>query len=203
MAKNDSNSGCGCLIAIIVVCVFAFNKCDSRTGDSVNDRGDSIDTETPYNASDLYRTSTSGVSVREYDEFKNNHLSTGAHPYSNEISINGSSSRINVRTSSGGGDVIAILKKSGYMVKNTYIRAGSSAGFDLPNGTYQIFFYSGNGWNPNKQMANGLTGGFVSNEHFSKDEPQTLNNQILEYELIMQQNGNFMTRASSESEVFN
>ena len=88
------------------------------------------------------------------------------------------------------------------MVRNTYLRAGNSTTFDISNGTYQIFFYYGIGWNPNKEMPNGLTGGFVSAESFSKDEPQTLSDQILEYELIMQKNGNFMTEPSSANEVF-
>jgi hypothetical protein len=47
-----------------------------------------------------------------------------------------------------------------------------------------------------------VKGGFVTKEHFSKDNPQTLNNNILEYELILQENGNFNTRPSSKEEAF-
>ena len=39
-------------------------------------------------------------------------------------------------------------------------------------------------------------------EIFSKDNPQYLDGQILTYELILQQNGNFSTKPSSESEMF-
>ena len=47
-----------------------------------------------------------------------------------------------------------------------------------------------------------LRGGFVSSEHFGKDTPQSLANNILEYELILQQNGNFSTRPSNSEEAF-
>ena len=90
-------------------------------------------------------------------------------------------------------------------MRHAYIKAGSSYTFDLPNGTYQPFFYYGKGWNPGKIMketnAGTLRGGFISNEDFGKDNPQNLSNQILEYELILQQNGNFSTRPSSANEA--
>jgi len=47
-----------------------------------------------------------------------------------------------------------------------------------------------------------LKGGFVTDEHFGKDEPQYLFNNILEYELILQKNGNFSTSPSSKNEAF-
>lgn len=49
---------------------------------------------------------------------------------------------------------------------------------------------------------NGYQGGFVYQETFSKDAPIDLDGQRLEYELILQQNGNFQTKGSSENEVF-
>ncbi len=46
-----------------------------------------------------------------------------------------------------------------------------------------VFFYSGTGWNPNKQMpsssCNSLRGGFVSNESVTKDNYINLYNQIM------------------------
>ncbi len=51
-------------------------------------------------------------------------------------------------------------------------------------------------------MKNGeIKGGFITNEDFGKDEPQYLNNNILEYELILQENGNFSTRPSNPEEA--
>ncbi len=88
------------------------------------------------------------------------------------------------------------------MVCNAYIEAGDSYTFNLPNGYYQVFFYGGKGWNPNKTMPNGIEGGFVANESYSKDNPVSLEYQGLEYELIPQLNGNFTTKQSSAIEIF-
>ena len=41
-----------------------------------------------------------------------------------------------------------------------------------------------------------------SDESFGKDDPQELNNSILEYELILQTNGNFSTIPSNPAEAF-
>ena len=98
------------------------------------------------------------------------------------------------------------IKKSGAVVRHAYIRAANSYSFEVPNGTYQPFFYYGKGWYPEKFMKNtscgALTGGFLTSEHFGKDEPQYLNNNILSYELILQQNGNFSTKPSNQDEAF-
>ena len=47
-----------------------------------------------------------------------------------------------------------------------------------------------------------LKGGFIADEQIGKDSPQSLNNNILEYELILQQNGNFSTTPSNSEEAF-
>jgi hypothetical protein len=102
--------------------------------------------------------------------------------------------------------VIVTIKKNDKVYRHGYIGSGGSYTFEMPNGTYQIFFYYGTGWNPKKEMAQTscgtLTGGFISGENFGKDNPQTLNNNILEYELILQENGNFSTRPSDSDEAF-
>lgn len=51
-------------------------------------------------------------------------------------------------------------------------------------------------------MPNGLKGGFVANESYSKDSPISLEYEGLNYELIPQPNGNFNTQQSSVSEIF-
>lgn len=140
--------------------------------------------------------------TEEDDPYIDNSLSTGAQPYECG-NLHGDASSIEVRTSgSSECDVVVIVKRSGRMVRNAYIKAGGSYKFNLPNGTYQVFFYGGSGWNPNKTMPNGQDGGFVANESYSKDEPVSLNYQGLEYELIPQQDGNFSTEQSSASEIF-
>ena len=144
-----------------------------------------------------------------YDKYINNSLNTGATPYLHLYGKNKSCSgygcsNIKVRTPHNS-DVLVTIKKDDQVVRHAYIKAGSSYTFELPNGSYQPFFYYGKGWNPDKIMketdAGALRGGFISNEHFGKDNPQILSNQILEYELILQQNGNFSTKPSSASEA--
>jgi hypothetical protein len=141
-----------------------------------------------------------------YDRYINNSLSTKATPYSRYYGGNSTCndygcSQIKVRTSNS--DVIVTIKKSDKVVRHAYINSGSSYTFSLPNGTYQTFFYYGKGWNPDKEMKGGeMKGGFVTNESFGKDDPQHLSNNILTYELILQENGNFSTRPSNPDEAF-
>jgi hypothetical protein len=145
------------------------------------------------------------------EQWKNNSLRTGAMPYSN---CYGSSnycngygcSQIKVRTG-GSGDVLVTIKNyNSKVVRHAFIKGGNSYTFEIPDGRYQVFFYSGKGWNPNKKMqsssCNSLRGGFVSNEEVTKDNYIQLNGQIMTYELILQQQGNFSTKPSSKSEAF-
>jgi hypothetical protein len=145
------------------------------------------------------------------EQWKYNYLRTGSMPYA---SCYGSSnycsdwgcSKIKVITG-GNGDVLVSIKNSfGSVVRHAYIRGGNSFTFTLPDGAYQVFFYSGTGWNPNKQMPSfscvHLKGGFVSNEDVTKDNYINLYGQIMTYDLILQQQGNFSTRPSSKNEAF-
>ena len=135
-------------------------------------------------------------------EYIYNSLETGNIPYKNNI-LKGSSSQIRIITSANTDcDLVTIVKKNNLIVRNAYIKGGDEYTFNLPNGTYQVFFYGGKGWKPTKIMNNSIEGGFVTNESFSKDYPVTITNQILEYRLILQSNGNFSTKPSSQSEIF-
>lgn len=144
-----------------------------------------------------------------FEKYINNSLQNGATPYSYCYSSNKSCSdwgcsQIKVQTPYNS-DVLVTIKSSGKVVRHIFIKKGSSYTFEVPNGTYQPFFYYGKGWNPQKVMKEAscgtLKGGFISNEVFGKDSPQSLSNNILEYELILQQNGNFSTRPSNASEA--
>jgi len=144
-----------------------------------------------------------------YDKYINNSLSTGSTPYSYCFGRNSSCSdwgcsQIKVRTPYNS-DVLVTIKKGEKVVRHAFIKGGSSYTFELPNGTYHPFFYYGKGWNPEKVMKQTdcgmLKGGFIANEDFGKDSPQTLSNNILEYELILQQGGNFSTRPSNANEA--
>ena len=145
-----------------------------------------------------------------YDRYIDNSLRTGATPYAycfgsyNSCSDYGCS-QIKVTTPANS-DVLVTIKKNGKVYRHAYINANSSYTFEFPNGSYQTYFYYGKGWNRNKVMkktdCGTLKGGFITNEHFGKDNLQTLNNNILEYQLILQQNGNFSTKPSNSEEAF-
>lgn len=144
------------------------------------------------------------------EQWKYNSLSTGAMPYSycygaSNYCGNYGCSKIAVRT--GGADVLVIIKDgSGDVVRHAYINGGYTFTFNVPDGQYQVFFYSGTGWNPNKFMKSTscgtLHGGFVSGEDVTKDDYISLYSQIMTYELILQQNGNLSTKPSSKDEAF-
>lgn len=139
----------------------------------------------------------------EEDPYYSNSLSTGSSPYTSYGASATDESQISVSTSASSNcDVVVIVKSGGEIARNAYIKAGGSYTFYIPNGRYQVFFYGGKGWNPNKSMPGGLTGGFVANESYSKDSPVDLNYQGLTYELIPQPNGNFSTQQSSANEIF-
>jgi hypothetical protein len=145
------------------------------------------------------------------EQWKFNSLNTGSMPYA---SCYGSSNYCpgrncsGIRVITGGlGDVVVTIKNSfGDVVRHAYIEGGSSFTFDVPDGSYQVFFYSGSGWNPNKMMPSSscsyLHGGFVSNEDVTKDNSISLFGQIMTYELILQEEGNFNTEPSSKNEAF-
>lgn len=146
--------------------------------------------------------SNESSTTQEESPYINNQLSTGDTPYPC-TGISGRQSQIEVKTGGGSeSDVIVIIKRDNIIVRNAYIVSGDSYTFNLPNGSYQVFFYGGKGWNPEKNMPSGVSGGFVANESFSKDEPITLKHQSLVYELILQRDGNFSTEPSSADEMF-
>jgi len=142
-----------------------------------------------------------------YNKYIHNSLDTGATPYYKYYGGNPSChtygcSEIKV-TASNNSDVVVIIKRNEIVVRHAYIKAGNSYTFSLSNGTYKPFFYYGRGWYPKKEMKDGtMKGGFLEDEHFGKDDPQRLSNNILEYTLILQRNGNFQTKPSNESEAF-
>ena len=138
-----------------------------------------------------------------------NSLNTGDTPYvklygKNYSCSNNQCSGIKV-TAPKESDIVVVIKrnnKDGKVISHGYIKAHETYQFDIPSATYQIFFYYGNGWNPDKEMGDGIRGGFVKDEVFSKDKPQKINNAVLSYVLQLQKNGNFSTQSSNRSEMF-
>ena len=147
--------------------------------------------------------------TEEDKQYLDNSLSTGETPYSQYYGNNykcpyDQCSGINV-TAPQGSDIVVIIKRGsqkGKVVAHGYIRSGASYQFDLPDGTYQTFFYYGRGWSPNKVMKDGIKGGFLQDEIFSKDNPQKIFRGVLSYILQLQRNGNFQTKESNAAEAF-
>ena len=204
-----TQSGAGCLalivcVALAALCFWGANsieknyvKPESSVATSVSSLQQS---QTPSYYSD---DDNDELEITEEDSpYMDNRLQTGASPYKN-VKLSGSESTIEVKTAAGDeNDVVVIIKHNSKIVRNAYIQGGDSYQFSIPNGTYQVFFYGGKGWNPDKEMSGGYIGGFVANESFSKDNAVTLDYQGLNYELIPQRNGNFNTEQSSETEMF-
>ncbi|MBQ8466141.1 MAG: hypothetical protein IJ546_00430 [Prevotella sp.] len=202
MSDFDSK-GCGCSVIILIVVIFVFKECTEKIG---KDYGNSSQkTEASY-----YGGSFSEDELTEEDKrYLTNSLATGATPYAEYYGENyycpyAQCSGIKV-TAPRESDIVVIIKKNnkdGKVIAHGYIKAGSTYLFDVPDGTYQTFFYYGEGWNPNKDMGNGLKGGFVKDEIVSKDNPQNVFSAVLSYVLQLQSNGNFQTKGSNKSECF-
>ena len=199
---------CFCALSLMFGCDSKKNP-NQRTYESSYNTN-STATESPQERAYVENSLNTGSSPYEKKEpsiednpFYNNSLRTGSSPYTSYGTSASDESQISVSTSSNSNcDVVVIIKSGGEIARNAYIKAGGSYAFYIPNGTYQVFFYGGKGWNPNKTMPGGLTGGFVANESYSKDSPVTLNYEGLTYELIPQPNGNFSTQQSSADEIF-
>jgi hypothetical protein len=145
-----------------------------------------------------------------YEKYINNSLENASTPYADCYGVNRhcpdeGCSEISIKSPLNS-DVLVTIKSEGKVVRHAYICAGDMVTFEVPDGTYQPFFYFGKGWDPDKPM-NGpqgcnLKGRFISDESFGKDGPQRLENSILEYELIVQPSGNFSTIPSTPEEAF-
>lgn len=148
-----------------------------------------------------------------YSTYGSNSLNNGSQPYesfygkNHHYSSNEPHAEVRVKAAYDS-DVIVIIRydnQNGRVAGHTYVRAGQTATIQLPGGHhYQTFFYYGRGWYPDKPMKNGVKGGFLEDEAYSKDGSTTLlqDNEILTFELTPVQNGNFSTSQSNESEIF-
>jgi len=150
------------------------------------------------------------VSLFSYSQY------TGATPWANCYGKNASCqtyskdgylvgcSKINIKTSSSS-SVVAIVKLYDKVIKHAFISSDSNYTFEVANGTYQVFFYYGKSWDRNKKMNSDqcvrIYGGFTENESVSKDNPITLNNQIMSYTLTQVSYGNFSPKSSDLNEA--
>ena len=153
-----------------------------------------------------------GEDARLVEQYGDSSLPNASLPYSEWYGKNmfpdfkypHSEIRINASKSA---DVVVIVRydnSEGEVAGHIYVQKGQSGIIFLKNGyTYQTFFYTGNGWYPDKKMKGEIRGGFVKDEYYSKDnQPHRLTDEVLTYTLQSRYNGNFKTKKSSESEVF-
>ena len=211
MARHNSDKGgCGCIILIIIAVVFGINKCsESETSTPKSSTTSQYSKPTSYYDATYDKAHKVDELSDEDKQYLNNSLSTGATPYQPVYGKNyncpySQCSGIKV-TAPKESDIVVIIKRnnsSGKVVAHGYIKAGGTYQFDIPDGTYQTFFYYGEGWNPNKVMKTGVKGGFVKDEVFSKDNPQEIVSGVLSYVLQLQRNGNFSTKGSNQEEMF-
>lgn len=183
---------------LLALVVLSCGKTENTTTENVHNMVDSISISADE--------SVDGIQNQKQEEdVVYTKLATGDTPYKEYYGGNpkcksGNCSEIKITTSNS--DVLVLIKKGEKVVRHAYISANDSYTFSLSNGTYQTFFYYGSGWNSEKEMKNGeIKGGFMNNEDFGKDYPQDLHHSRLEYELILQQNGNFSTSPSNQDEA--
>ena len=210
MARRCSdNSGCGCFILIVLAIAFFVNKCNESGPDNKQLKESGYKSGVAYQKHNTAEFTTQEELSDEDEQCLDNSLNTGATPYFQYYGKNyecpyDQCSGIRV-TAPQESDIVVIIKRNnqvGKVVAHGYIRSGATYQFDIPDGTYQTFFYYGEGWNPNKEMKGGIKGGFVKDEIFSKDNPQEIHSAVLTYVLQLQRDGNFQTKGSSPDEAF-
>ena len=160
-------------------------------------------------AIDSIKSTPAYIAEQERLRWIDNSLNSGSTPYSAYYGGNASCdswgwSAIKV-TAPPNSDVVVTIKRdnsSKYPIRHAYIRAGRTYNFEVPDGDYIVFFYYGQGWNPDKEMPGGVKGGFVSNEDFSKTGVEHLENQVLSLVLQSVLNGNFHPIDCDEEEMF-
>ena len=153
-----------------------------------------------------------------YNEYRNNSLTTGAKPYASYFGKAQTGKNFIDFKTSGSSDYVAIVKRhsNNKYVNHTYIRGGDNARLYVPSGTYDVYFYSGSGWNPNMVVGQ-FTGGFVEGGTMQKDGPiqlvsetitlddgsTQLRTAYMEYTLYPVSNGNLVLQSADINNVLN
>ena len=111
-----------------------------------------------------------------------------------------------IKIVNGGTDaVVSIKNKAGVVVLHGYVVRDSTWSFPVHDGVYQVFFYSGTGWNPELPMKGAsckeLRGAFVCGGIISKADIVTLESEMMTYELILQDHGNLEVKPSTPGEA--
>ena len=144
-----------------------------------------------------------------YEKYINNQLNNGSQPFAACFGRNVSCSdyicsSINVITPSSS-DVLVTLKKNSKVYRHVYIQKGKRGKVDVPNGSYQVFFSYGSGWDPDKKspIKNcSKRGWFVKDNGVSKDETKYYESTEVTITLQLTEYGNFEALPSNIDEAF-
>ena len=158
------------------------------------------------------------TAYNSYEAYRNNSLETGAKPYASYFGKAQTGKNFIDFKTSGSNDYVAIVKRhsNNKYVNHTYIKGGDNARLYVPSGTYDVYFYSGSGWNPNMVVGQ-FTGGFVEGGTMQKDGPiqlvsetislddgsTQLRTAYMEYTLYPVSNGNLILQSADIDNVLN
>lgn len=206
-----------CIVVLIGYAISTSINTGSKQQTESSETVESVDNpvssgEELYSAPTGYTSEPEEEQTSEVSEYRYNSLSTGSRPYKSYFGRSQSGGHKMQITTDSGSDYIVIVKRhsNGRYVDHIYIKGGHTASMNLPDGTFDVFFYSGSGWNPYK-MNGDCQGGFVENASLQKDGPVTLKrryegdyyyDQTLSYTLYPVYNGNLSLEGATEEEVF-
>lgn len=152
----------------------------------------------------IYNDSLSSYDFTPEDPYINNSLATGSKPYASYFGrARTGGNYIEVNTQAGS-DYVVIVKRhrDQRYINHIYIKGGDKAKMYVPDGTFDVYFYSGNGWNPDKTIKK-LKGGFVSGESMQKDDPVEIVSAYLTYTLYPVLEGNLRLQKADISDILN
>lgn len=140
---------------------------------------------------------------QERERYKDNRLENGAKPYRAYYGKDRTGYNYMDFNTEKGYDYVVIVKRSSDMrvMNHVYIRGGRMCRLYLPDGTFNVYFYSGTGWNPNIKIK-GVKGGFMESACNQKDEGIRLYDSYVTYTLYRVPNGNLHLQQSSVDETF-
>lgn len=221
-SSDSDGSHTGWYIFAVIVVIIAIIRCSSSCSNAPRQTNTSEIEETyEYKNDNSYTSNRNGYSRGEVSYEKPtgsqqtltreenveaktySRLSTGDKPYSRYYQTITGNNYIKFITE-GNSDYVVIVKNASTdeAVNHVYIRGGSTTSLYVPDGTYDVYFYSGRGgWNPDK-VKGSVKGGFAYGETLQKDGPLPLHGQDCEYTLYPVVNGNLTLSPTNEEEAF-
>jgi len=162
---------------------------------------DSIESE--RNNRYIYADDSTRILVNDKEtEYHNNKLENGSKPYQYYFGNSITGSNYLGFLTKGERDCIVIVKNmDGKYYNHVYICGDNSARVYLPNGMYNVYFYFGIGWNPDKKKGE-LTGGFEEKESQQRNDSVLLQNQNYVYELYPVTYGNLSLDNATTIDMF-